>query len=531
MKARSRATVDARRSGPPTARAIVAGVLLEIAGALAFSAVGADPLPVALDRHLNQPAFAQATWGVAVVAADSGEVLYATNAHKLLKPASTAKLFTGALVLDALGPDHRLRTDLVPTGPLTRHGHLHGDLLVHGRGDFSFAARFHQGDYAKSLEPIVDALRRAGVRHIDGAIVADDDHFSGPPFGTGWTWDDLQFYYGAEVGALNVDDNVIDLFVRPGAAAGDPVSLECRPDPVGLQLHLEGARTVAVGGPRRIEIRRAPGSSEAFIEGTLPVGCPVWTDAVSVPEPALHFAGLLRARLEAAGIPVRGGYRHERGAVAGRRSSSAVPRPALPAIAVESPPLAELVERMMKPSQNLYAQLLLLHAGAAIPLEPTAAGSAMEESQTSEERGVRALEAFTRRIGIPAGEVRLDDGSGLSRSALVTPDAQVRLLRYMDRSPARAAFLDSLPVEGVDRSLGNRFRSARAAGNVRAKTGSIRYVSTLAGYVTNAAGRPLVFSAMLNAYVPSAGAPSGRAAVDALVDLLIESPTPGSAAP
>lgn len=509
--------------GPAAALALL-GAALAVASLPATRA--AEPLAPALARHLAQPAFAHASWGLEVADARSGTVLFATNAHCLLKPASNAKLFTGALALDLLGPDHRLRTDLVPTGPLSRRGTLRGNLVLFGRGDFSFAARFHDGDHSRSLTPIVDALRRAGVRRIDGDLVADDSFFQGPPFGTGWTWDDLQYYYGAEVGALGVDDNVIDLAFHPGPAAGDPVRLVCRPEATNLRFLTSGLRTGPPGSRREVEVRRAPGSRDVVCTGTLPAGGGPWEDAVSVPEPALHFATLLRARLDEAGIPVRGGVRHEPGAAArARQDRDPAARPTQlppPVLAVESPPMSELVARMMKPSQNLYAQLLLLEAGThAAPPAATAPDTA---SETSEQRGLGALAAFLDRAGIPRDEVRLDDGSGLSRSSLVTADAVVRLLRHMDRSPHREAFLAALPVAGRDGTLRNRLRETRAANNLVAKTGSLRYVSSLSGFVTNAAGQRLVFSALLNAYAPDDDGPSGREALDTLVGLLTDCP-------
>ena len=110
-----------------------------------------------------------------------------------MKPASNAKLFTGALALDRFGPAHRFNTTLLRTGPLSSSGVLRGDLVVYGRGDPSFAARFNDGDVTRSLAPLVDAVTAAGIRRVEGGLIGDESHFRGPPFGQGWTWDDLQY--------------------------------------------------------------------------------------------------------------------------------------------------------------------------------------------------------------------------------------------------------------------------------------------------------------------------------------------------
>src|SRR5262249_7835816 len=153
----------------------------------------------------------------------------------------------------------------------------------------------------------------------------------------------------------------------------------------------------------------------------------------------------------------------------------------------------EVVRQMMKPSQNLYAQLLLLQVG--IRSRPVNAGS-----QTSEEAGLAELKKFLREAGINPAEVLLEEGSGLSRGALVTPNAIVRLLQFMDRHRYAATFREALPVAGVDGTLRNRFKQTIVTGKARAKTGTLSYVNTLSGYVSTAAGEPLAFSIMLNNY-------------------------------
>jgi D-alanyl-D-alanine carboxypeptidase/D-alanyl-D-alanine-endopeptidase (penicillin-binding protein 4) len=183
--------------------------------------------------------------------------------------------------------------------------------------------------------------------------------------------------------------------------------------------------------------------------------------------------------------------------------------------AVESPPLAEIVKAMMKPSQNLYAQLLLLQVGAR--------GQALGGARMSTEAaGLAELGRFLDSAGIPRGEVLFDEGSGLSRAALVTPNAIVGLLRHMSRHRHAREFLASLPVAGVDGTLAARMKGTAAERNVRAKTGTIRYVNSLSGHVTTAAGERLVFSLMLNNYAPPENAPTARADLDAVAVMLAE---------
>jgi D-alanyl-D-alanine carboxypeptidase/D-alanyl-D-alanine-endopeptidase (penicillin-binding protein 4) len=186
---------------------------------------------------------------------------------------------------------------------------------------------------------------------------------------------------------------------------------------------------------------------------------------------------------------------------------------------------------MMKDSQNLYAQLLLLQVGErhrekAAARRRQAPNAGQEPSfvahGSSEAWGLEALREFLKEAGISERQVLLEEGAGLSRADLATPAATVALLRFMHRHPHREAFRNSLPVAGEDGTLRRRMRGTAAMGNARAKTGSMRQVETLSGYVQTAARENLAFSIFLNGYPPSAGTRPAREELDALVVMLAE---------
>ncbi|MBI4663352.1 MAG: D-alanyl-D-alanine carboxypeptidase/D-alanyl-D-alanine-endopeptidase [Verrucomicrobia bacterium] len=487
-----------------------------------------------LAAHLAQPRFRAAMWGVKAVSLETGKTLFEHNADKLLKPASNAKLYTGALALDRLGPDFRIKTSLYAAAPPDATGAIKGDLIVYGRGDPSFAARFNQGDHLKALEPLAEALAAAGVKSVQGDLVGDESFFRGPPMGLGWTWDDLQHYYGAEVSALTVEDNVLDLVLKPGAKVGEPVQIIVQPATDFVRF-VNRTSTAANGTPPSIELYRPVGENLVFATGRVPLDSSNRTDAVAVHDPARLFVSLLREALARRGVKVSGNLRTVRWTGDADRIDS---EPLVELGAVESRPLSEILGKMMKPSQNLYAQLLLLQVGAAGTPENRRATTAAASSgssrpdfsqaseqpplgrSTTEELGLAEMKKFLRGIGLSESEVLLDEGSGLSRSCLLTPNATVTLLQFMARHTHANHFRESLPVAGLDGSLRNRMKGTKAAGNVRAKTGRLRYVDTLSGYVSTAAGEPLVFSFMLNNYFNPAR--SGRDEVDELAVLLAE---------
>jgi D-alanyl-D-alanine carboxypeptidase/D-alanyl-D-alanine-endopeptidase (penicillin-binding protein 4) len=470
-----------------------------------------DTLPglqARLAAVMDESRFAQAQWGVEVFSLDADQILFERNAHKLLKPASNAKLYTTALALDRLGPDYCIQTSFYAADKPDAAGVIHGDLLVYGRGDPSISARFNGGDYKKALQPAVDALLVAGVKQIDGGIIGDESYFRGAPFGSGWTWDDLQEYYGAPASALSFQDNVVDLIFKPGRVAGDPCEIVTLPE-TSIVTFSNRTQTGPLEKRARGHIRlyRPVGENVVYAWGRVPLGSSGQSEAVSVPRPALWFATMLKEGLAQRGVDVTGIPREENWL---SREVSPIAWSNLVEIAsVRSRPLGEIVKQTLKPSENLYAQLLLLQIGAR-------AGAT---NRDTEEVGVAELQTFLRSSGISHNMAQLEEGSGLSRRCLVTPNATVRLLTFMNRHRDRDVFVDALPIAGVDGTLRNRFKGTVAAGKLRAKTGSEEGVNTLSGYVTTAGKEKLAFSIMLNNYHDEADA---RAAIDALAIELVE---------
>jgi D-alanyl-D-alanine carboxypeptidase/D-alanyl-D-alanine-endopeptidase (penicillin-binding protein 4) len=467
-------------------------------------------LAEAISNHISQPKFAAASWGVKVVSLETGVTLFEHNSHVLFSPASNSKLYTVALGLDRLGPDYRIRTSLYAETRPTRGGTLRGDLVVYGRGDPTFNARLHGGDILKALEPLVFALTNAGVRRVSGDLVADASFIRGPEFGAGWSWDDSQYYYGAEISALTLNDNVVQVTAKPGAP-GKACRITVAPPTDYLRFE-NRTTTVAAGERRSLSFYRPLGHNLVYVTGNIPVDDSGFTEDMTVHDPAGWFGVWFRQALARHGVKVSGKI----------RSCNWLTRPAsLPdpsqmhEIAfVESLPLRDLAREIQKPSQNLYTDLLLAHIGEQFRSAETS------PQTTSEDLGIRELNRFLGEIGIPRGEVHFEEGSGLSRNNLTTPNATVALLQHMHRHSAGAAYLEALPIAGVDGTLRRRMTDTPAAGNVRAKTGTLRWANALSGHVTTAAGERLIFSLMLNRYHNTNLSVSARADLDAIAVLL-----------
>ncbi len=444
---------------------------------------------------LRRPQLAQAIVGVKVTSAETGKVLFEENSIKLLRPASGMKLYTVATALDRLSPDYRFVTSVYARQKPDASGVVRGDLTVFGRGDPSLSFRFNNNDYFKALNDLAARVVAAGVKRVEGDLVADETYFVGPPYGAGWEWEDLQWWYGAEVSALTVNDNYLELTVNPGAQPGAPAVATIRP--AAPLLTINNRVVTSVKGTRRdLTVYRPLNSDVIELSGTIAAG-DSYSGRIAMSRPALSLAYLLRSALAQQGVTVTGKTRLVSSAPA---SSTPVVEPGANGLVevatFQSPPLSLIAANTLKPSQNLYTEMLLRTLGrVAGPMTASAA-----TTRTSEAAGLEVVKAFLRDAGVNPSSVVLGDGSGLSRSDMITAEATVQLLTHMRRHRYASVFRDALPVGGIDGTLRNRFKGTVAENNLRAKTGTLSTAVSLSGYVTTTAGEDLIFSIIVNNY-------------------------------
>jgi len=470
-----------------------------------------DELRGQLQALLDEPRFSGATWGVKIVSLDTGATVFEDHADRLMSPASNSKLYTGAMALDTFGGDQKIQTPVWATAPADGSGVVHGDLIVSGRADPSWNARRFGTNFWDIFEPFVTVLDHAGVRRVSGDLIADASFFHGPPTGSGWAVDDVQEGESGEISALTLNDNLAQVRIQPSTILGAPCQLTLLQPDTGL-VFSNCTTTVANGGDIRgnshLSTFRPTGSDFVYVLGQMPAGGGEEILDVAVPRPADWFARGLREALARHGIEISGQVR----SAVWPQTPDWNPETLVKLGNVSSPPLRDLIRGFMKPSQNLENDLTFERVG-----ESTRDADS-RPWETSEQLAVSALGHFLVKAGAPRGNVFFDEGSGLSRNNLTTAAATVALLQYMAGSRNAADFADSLPIAGVDGTLRRRMKNTPAAGNVRAKTGTLRWANSLSGYVTTAAGERLAFSLMLNRYA----APAGRDNRDELDTIAIK---------
>jgi D-alanyl-D-alanine carboxypeptidase/D-alanyl-D-alanine-endopeptidase (penicillin-binding protein 4) len=448
---------------------------------------------------LARPELRRGQVGIKIVSLQTGKVIFEENAEKYLMPASNMKSYTVATALERLTPNYRIPTSVYAGAMPDANGVIKGDLTIYGRGDISLAFAFTRAnadpnsvltnaDYLRILEPLADKIVQAGVKRIEGNLVGDESYFNSEALPASWEWDDLQWYYGAEISALSILDNAVDLSVRP-SSLNAPCAVQILPTNT-LFTVVNRCVTNASGNRRELQITKKLDRNILEISGTMPVGDRGFRGSVTVSRPAQLFIEMLRQVLQQKGVTVTGQNRvlnaKEKAPLAAASST-----PWVEIAKLESPPLSLIAARTMKPSQNMYTETILRILGEQV-------GDKTNPNSTSEARGIGVVKNFLTQIGVAPDAVIQWDGSGLSRHNLITPASNIQLYSYMARSPNAQAWRDSLTIGGVDGTLRNRFVGTAAANNVRGKTGTIDQVSALTGYVTTAAGEQLVFSIIVN---------------------------------
>ncbi len=464
----------------------LAAALLAPAAPQPGAADAATPVgrAAALARALDDPVLAGAQVGALVVELPSGRVRFARQPDTRFVPASTLKLLTAAAAFIRLGPEYAWLTPVLAGGPVV-DGVVQGDLYVRGGGDPSLVA--------EQLYRLAATVRAAGVRRVEGAIVADETLFLPEPDPPGWALYDGPEAYHPAIAALSFNFNAVEVMVRPAPTPGLPplVTLE----PPGSYVHVvTRAETTPAGTPDTLVIGRAgllpldptrgaatggPEAPAAWLEvtGSIPADAALRRVTRRVDGPGAYFASALRDALRAAGIEVVGGSRE-----------GGTPPDAQPLAVHRSRPLASVLGDMSKFSNNFMAEMVLRTLGVEATGKPA-----------TSEAGLAVLREVLRLAGADPAHAFLVDGSGLSRLNLLTPRQLVAVLRTMDRRfDARAEFAAGFGLLGVDGTVHRRFADSPASRRVRAKTGSLNGVRSLAGYAEGPHGEPLAFVLFLN---------------------------------
>ncbi|MCU0642863.1 MAG: D-alanyl-D-alanine carboxypeptidase/D-alanyl-D-alanine-endopeptidase [bacterium] len=432
-----------------------------------------------IDLQIAEPELQTALVGVMVQSAETGEILYQRNANTLMMPASNEKIVTSIAALLKLGPDFHYKTDIYTTGQV-EDGVLSGDLVIVGSGDPTFSYRFcEENARCFVFQSWADSLHARGIHSIKGNIIGIDDVFDDEFIGYGWSMNNLSSAYSAQIGGLMFNENKAQLILNADSS-GEYLNISVIPDLgyVKLLPDLEiNADETEITVDRRME------TNLVRIKGKIQPGFQT-KENLSIHDPTQYFLAGLKWELIRQGIQVYG-EPIDADLVAGREKLSEKK----PLFTHISPPFQEVLKILMKESQNLYAESLVKLLGKKFGKE----GSFAE--------GEKIVKETLTRFGLEPNSYSYADGSGLCRYNYITPAMIANLLRNMYFHPYGEVYRQSLPIAGVDGTIGNRMKGTVAQNHIFAKTGTISNVRCLSGYAKTKDGETLVFSTMFNNFL------------------------------
>jgi D-alanyl-D-alanine carboxypeptidase/D-alanyl-D-alanine-endopeptidase (penicillin-binding protein 4) len=460
-------------------------------------------LPEPVSRLLQEAAIPEDALGAVVLRGDA--VVLSHHPDQAMQPASTMKLVTTLVGLERLGPVFRGRTELRGTGEV-KNGVLTGDLIVRGGADFDLSG--------EALESMLRALRYQGIRKIAGNIVLDRQLFNparsdlgAPPFD-----ESPEAYYNVIPDALLVNKNMLQIDMR---STGNRVRVRMLPalEHVSITSDMKLVNADCAqwedGWKLPEAVRGKDGRIKVILHGSFPRNC-VADDSINVLDRDDYLDRLLRLTWKQLG-----------GTIAGKTIAGSTPPDAKLLAAHVSRALPEIVRDTNKPSDNALARTIFLSLGS-LEADPVLGSRPLPASgQTTAARADQAVRDWMRAHGIKDDGLVLENGSGLSRSERITPRQMAGLLQAGLRSDWAPEFEASMPIVAVDGTMRKRLLDSPAAGHARLKTGSLRNVTAVAGYVPDAGGQPCVVVGMINSELVSNG--RGRKVLDALVDWVARS--------
>ncbi|SFY32818.1 D-alanyl-D-alanine carboxypeptidase / D-alanyl-D-alanine-endopeptidase (penicillin-binding protein 4) [Janthinobacterium lividum] len=441
-------------------------------------------------------------------------VVMSHGAERSMQPASTMKLVTTAVGLEQLGPIFRGRTELRTSADVI-NGVLKGDLILRGGADTDFNANV--------LEHMLQTLRNQGIVKIKGDLILDRQLFQparpdigAPPFD-----ESAEFRYNVIPDALLLNTNLLDINMN---STERQLSILMQPALENVSITsdmklIKGSCARWEDGWRPPEYRRdASGKLQVILHGTFPQNCSKAT-SINVLDRNDYADRLFRATWKRLGGTITGTVREA--------PATGLPPTAEP---VGTRMLADHVARALpevlrdinKTSDNTLARTLFLSLGSLqsdgwLGSRPVAM-AAPEDTAT---RARQVIQEWFQRHQIDTQGMLVDNGSGLSRTGRIAPAQMAGVLQAMQQSPWAPEFQSSLPIVALDGTMRKRLLNSPAAARARIKTGTLKNVVAIAGYVPDANNQLCVVVAMINSDLVGNG--NGRAAVDALIEWVARS--------
>lgn len=440
---------------------------LFVATALSAAVAMANELPDELQEAVALTGLPQEAVGMVIEPLEASELAVSLNADKPFHTASTMKVVTTYAALELLGPSKVWKTGAYTTGVL-ENGILTGDLYIRGSGDPSFSQT--------ELWQFVRKIQDSGIHEIRGDVILDKSVFGIRDYDAA-AFDEAPLKpYNAGPNGLLLNEKKVDARFVPDAVRDTVmVFMEPRMEQITIVPPVAGSSEcgnwqngMAVHFDDRV----------AYFEGEYPLSCgeKVWSIHPYQMSDLRYFESVfLRLWRESGGI------------FSGRFAEGTVPADARLIAEWVSPELGVIVNAVNKYSNNVMARQLLLSLGEAV----YGAG-------VTEREGAQVVRNWLSGKGISVAELTIENGSGLSREEKITPLTMAQILKAAYQSPVMPELMASLPLVGRDGTMSKRLRDDEIAGKAHVKTGAIKDVRAVAGYVLAKSGKRYLVVCLVN---------------------------------
>lgn len=401
----------------------------------------------------------------------TGEIIAEHQAQTLMLPASTQKILTAIYAKLSLGDDFRFQTALLSNGKL-QNGVLEGDLIVQFSGDPTLTSG--------QLSQLIGKLKAIGIDDIRGNLVLDTAVFYSHNKGLGGVWNDLTMCFAAPAAAVSIDGNCFLATLFAEKSVGELIQVEV---PNTYPIHFSSTAYIADkkhAGHCVLDVV-AQQSNHYQLKGCYAKQEKPFGLTFAVQDPTAYAGNIINAQFKRHGIKFNGVIQEaveiQQGALLAEHFSESLPT---------------LLHKMMKKSDNHIADALFRRSAYAQSHQPVSFSSA----------AMQLRQMLQQKAAINLEHTPIADGSGLSHYNLIRAQSLLQALEYLDQNEAELKLLDTFPKAGVDGTLAGRssLSAVELTQNVRAKTGSLKGVYNLAGFMHNAKGEKIAFVQLVNGY-------------------------------
>jgi D-alanyl-D-alanine carboxypeptidase/D-alanyl-D-alanine-endopeptidase (penicillin-binding protein 4) len=442
-----------------------------------------------IDSLLNSDFFKSSQAAISVYDLTDDKPLYQRNEKLLLRPASNQKILTTAAAYLFLGSGYKFKTSVYHSGEI-KDSVCSGDLFVVGGLDPDFTTN--------DLDSLIGEIKHSGIKTIKGNIFADVSTMDSLFWGEGWMWDDDPGYYAAYLTPLSINKNCINVVYEPGEV-GKPSLIELIPNTNYFGI-VNTSETIDTGKSDLIITRDwINRSNNISVKGKIAKSSKRDTVSLNVFNPTFYFLNLMKERLLGSGI-----------SFTGKVDTMTLTKDEKKIFSLERD-LDRVIINTNKTSDNLSAELLL-HALAL----------KYSGDKASAKKGIVLIDSLISLVGLNPKNYMIADGSGLSFYNLLSAELLTEILKYFyyKQPDLFQKLSNSFPVSGFDGTLSNRMKDSSTFKRVFAKTGSLRGVSNLSGYILSKNNHTIAFSVLIQNY--TGGSNQARTIQDNICKIIFE---------